>query len=131
MLVSHFRETEWDWPFETEMLQTFQMAAYLHPEILAKSGEVEQSTGVEKHMISTSEIQYSPFQKKESVRRYLFHASLDLQFVVGRVTNASEVCENWWENQFVVRTSDLKNILLTQLDSVPRILGEIRLIRKK
>ena len=82
-------------------------------------------------MISTSEIQYSPFQKKRVSVGDVVHASLDLQFVVGRVTNASEVCEIEWENQFVVRTSDLKNIVLTQLDSVPRILGEIRLIRKK
>ncbi|MGB1818292.1 MAG: EF-Tu/IF-2/RF-3 family GTPase [Candidatus Poseidoniaceae archaeon] len=102
-----------------------------HPEILAKSGEVEQSTGVEKHMTSTSEIHYSPFQKKRVTVGDVVHASLDLQFVVGRVTNASEICEIEWENPFVVRTSGLKNILLTQLDSVPRILGEIRLIRKK
>ncbi|MAT85965.1 MAG: hypothetical protein CMA25_03275 [Euryarchaeota archaeon] len=102
-----------------------------HPEVLSKSGEVEQPTGLEKHMVSTTEIHYSPFQKKRINVDDVVHASLDLQFVVGRVTNTSETCEIEWENPFMVRTSELKHILLTQLDSIPRILGEIKLIRKK
>ena len=102
-----------------------------HPEVLSKSGEVEQPTGLEKHMVSTTEIHYSPFQKKRISVGDVVHASLDLQFVVGRVTNTSETCEIEWENPFMVRTSELKHILLTQLDSIPRILGEIKLIRKK
>ena len=54
----------------------------------------------------------------------VIHASVDLQFVVGRVTEAKEgrlVVD--WDQPLFIRKDNPPSVLIAQLDSKPRIMG--------
>ena len=54
----------------------------------------------------------------------MIHASVDLQFVVGRISsvNGEEMQVNW-ESPLFIRRENPEATLIAQLDSKPRIMG--------
>ena len=78
-----------------------------------------------KHNHSSFFLNKAPFQKKLIKKDDIIHASTDMQFVVGRITNISENnIEIKWENPLWVRSEQDNKIILTQLDAKPmRIIG--------
>ena len=81
-----------------------------------------------KHNNSSIIMNKAPFQKKQIKKDDIIHASSDLQFVVGRITNISEDCIKVnWENPLWVRAEKVNEIILTQLDANPmRIIGTVK-----
>jgi hypothetical protein len=67
----------------------------------------------------------APFQKKQIKEDDIIHASTDMQFVVGRITNITDNnIKIKWENPLWVRSKQDNIIILTQLDAKPmRIIG--------
>ena len=80
---------------------------------------------LETHDSSSFKLVQAPFQKREVELGMVIHASIDLQFVVGRVTaieNQRITVE--WDAQLTIRTDSDRRLILSQLDSIPmRILG--------
>jgi hypothetical protein len=72
----------------------------------------------------------SPFQKKKLEVGDVVHASIDLQFNVGRVEAVQEGDFSVrWETPLLQRIEDAPSVLIAQLDSKPRIMGSA-LLRK-
>ena len=66
----------------------------------------------------------SPFQKRILAEGDVVHASVDLQFVVGRVGAVSgNEMEVVWEAPLFIRRENPEATLIAQLDSKPRIMG--------
>ena len=66
----------------------------------------------------------SPFQKRVLAPGDVIHASVDLQFVVGRVVEATEghaLVD--WDQPLFIRKENPPSVLIAQLDSKPRIMG--------
>ncbi len=80
---------------------------------------------LETHDSSSFELIQAPFQKREIEIGMVIHASIDLQFVVGRVSaidNKRVSVE--WDSPLTIRNDSDRRLILSQLDSVPmRILG--------
>jgi selenocysteine-specific translation elongation factor len=78
-----------------------------------------------KHTNSSFELDKAPFQKKQIKEDDIIHASTDMQFVVGRITNITDNnIKIKWENPLWVRSKQDNIIILTQLDAKPmRIIG--------
>ena len=58
------------------------------------------------------------------------HASIDLQFNVGRIETVTE--RNFsvrWETPLLQRIENAPGVLIAQLDSKPRIMGSAKLIK--
>ena len=69
----------------------------------------------------------APFQKRELSVGDVIHASVDMQFRVGRV---DEIMEGGlrinWESPLLVRESGESRVILVQLDALPmRIIGSL------
>ena len=80
------------------------------------------------HERSTIHLQRSPFQKRTLAEGDVIHASVDLQFVVGRVVSTDgETAVIAWENPLFIRRENPEPTLIAQLDSKPRIMGSARL----
>ena len=70
----------------------------------------------------------SPFQKKQLGVNDVVHASIDLQFNVGRVESVDEATYTVrWETPLLQRIEDAPSVLIAQLDSKPRIMGSAQL----
>jgi len=96
----------------------------VHPLIDDKKTGTHKPLAVAGHLRSTVELTQSPFQKRVLVEGDVIHASVDLQFVVGRVKHAqAPVFEIEWEHPLYIRVANPQPALITQLDSKPRILG--------
>ena len=66
----------------------------------------------------------SPFQKKQLEVGDVDHASIDLQFNVGRVESVQEGDFSVrWETPLLQRIDEAPPVLIAQLDSKPRIMG--------
>jgi selenocysteine-specific translation elongation factor len=78
-----------------------------------------------KNISSTFEIKKAPFQKRELEIGDVIHAAVDMQFIVGRVSNKEGT--NFtveWEVPLWTRLIDSPPIIITQLDTTPmRIIG--------
>ena len=76
------------------------------------------------HERSMMKLSRSPFQKRILAEGDVVHASVDLQFVVGRVgaVNGDEM-EVIWEAPLFIRRENPEATLIAQLDSKPRIMG--------
>jgi selenocysteine-specific translation elongation factor len=76
------------------------------------------------HERSMMKLSRSPFQKRILAEGDVVHASVDLQFVVGRVgaVNGDEM-EVVWEAPLFIRRENPEATLIAQLDSKPRIMG--------
>ncbi|MCH1523766.1 MAG: hypothetical protein L7S41_01290 [Candidatus Thalassarchaeaceae archaeon] len=83
------------------------------------------SEALVKNISSTFEIKKAPFQKRELEIGDVIHAAVDMQFIVGRVSNKEST--NFtveWEVPLWTRIIDSPPIIITQLDATPmRIIG--------
>jgi hypothetical protein len=57
------------------------------------------------------------------------HASVDLQFVVGRVESVDSGLEVTWDSPLYIRKENPPTVIVAQLDSKPRIMGSAKLTR--
>jgi hypothetical protein len=81
------------------------------------------------HEKSSIELSISPFQKKTLVVGDVVHASVDLQFVVGRVESVDSGLEVTWDSPLYIRKENPPTVIVAQLDSKPRIMGSAKLTR--
>lgn len=96
----------------------------VHPPKIDKQTNTEGPLAVETHQRSSLVLETSPFQKRVLVAGDVVHASVDLQFVVGRVTAVDgPTVHVVWEHPLFVRTTNPPPMLIAQLDSKPRIMG--------
>ena len=75
------------------------------------------------------ELSVSPFQKRNLAVGDGVHASVDLQFVVGRVESIDSGLEVTWESPLFIRKENPPTVIIAQLDSKPRIMGSAKLTR--
>ncbi len=100
----------------------------VHPAIEDKKTNTNIPLSVELHKRSKVKLTTSPFQKRILAEGDVVHASVDLQFVVGRVQSIdSAVIEIEWESPLFIRRNQPEPIVLSQLDSKPRIMGSATL----
>jgi len=96
----------------------------VRPAVEDKKTNTSIPLAVELHKRSTVKLQTSPFQKRILTEGDVVHASVDLQFVVGRVQSISgDTMEIEWGSPLFIRRENPEPIVLSQLDSKPRILG--------
>lgn len=82
------------------------------------------SHALEKTESSTFEFKKAPFQKKPLVEGDVVHASSDLQFVVGRVSEVSgSIVSVEWESDLWLRVGGESRVMISQLDAPMRIMG--------
>jgi selenocysteine-specific translation elongation factor len=90
---------------------------------------VMSSGGIEadliKHSKSTAKLVKAPFQNRDVEVDMVIHASIDLQFVVGRIaTIENDIMTIDWQNDLFVRSNSDRPVLFCQLDAGSmRILG--------
>ena len=100
----------------------------VHPEIDDKKTNTFRPLALENHSVSSMKLKVSPFQKKQLAVSDVVHASIDLQFNVGRVESVDgETCVIRWETPLLQRIDDAPDVLIAQLDSKPRIMGSAKL----
>ena len=100
----------------------------VHPAVEDKKTNTSIPLAVELHKRSKVELEVSPFQKKVLVEGDVVHASVDLQFVVGRIQSVSgSTLEIEWESPLFIRRENPEPTVLSQLDSKPRIMGSANL----
>ena len=96
----------------------------VHPPVDDKRANVSTPMALDQHNRSTVQLTTSPFQKRVLTAGDVIHASVDLQFVVGRVQSVegSKLTVEW-EHPLFVRKDNPPSVLIAQLDSKPRIMG--------
>ncbi len=96
----------------------------VHPPVEDKRANVSTPMALDQHGRSLVELATSPFQKRVLAPGDVIHASVDLQFVVGRVVevNGSSLTVDW-EHPLFIRKDAPPSVLIAQLDSKPRIMG--------
>jgi len=96
----------------------------VRPAIEDKRTNTTVPLAVEQHATSEVNLSTSPFQKRALAVGDVIHASVDLQFVVGRITSVDgPKLEVTWESPLFIRTTNPPQVLIAQLDSKPRIMG--------
>ncbi|MDP6870020.1 MAG: EF-Tu/IF-2/RF-3 family GTPase [Candidatus Poseidoniaceae archaeon] len=101
----------------------------LHKPIEDKNKGISMPLAMEKHMKSIINLNQSPFQKRKLLVGDVVHASVDLQFVVGRIESVDGELIVEWESPLYSRIENPPKVLIAQLDSKPRIMGSANLIR--
>ena len=96
----------------------------VHPAVEDAKTKTSIPLSLIEHKSSKVVLTRSPFQKRQIVEGDVIHASVDLQFVVGRVQS----CEKdefvvAWDAPLFIRRKDPPQVIITQLDSKPRIMG--------
>ena len=100
----------------------------VHPALHDKRTGVDIPLCLDAHTISEVHLKRSPFQKKQLQAGDVVHASVDLQFVVGRVKKCDgDTLVVEWEHKLFIRREHPSPVLLAQLDSKPRIMGSCSL----
>lgn len=96
----------------------------VHPAVDDKRTNTSVPLALEQHASSSIDLTVSPFQKRALEVGDVVHASVDLQFVVGRIqaVNGSTMVVEWEHPLFIRRTSP-PPLLIAQLDAKPRIMG--------
>jgi selenocysteine-specific translation elongation factor len=96
----------------------------VRPAVEDKKTNTNIPLAVVAHNHSKMKLSRSPFQKRILAEGDVVHASVDLQFVVGRVgaVNGDEM-EVVWETPLFIRRENPESTLIAQLDSKPRIMG--------
>ena len=81
--------------------------------------------GLSGHEKSRFELEMAPFQRRGLSVGEVIHATSDLQFSVGRVSELDgDKVTVEWESPFWIRTDGSSRVLIVQLDAVPmRIMG--------
>lgn len=96
----------------------------VRPEVNDKKTGVHIPLAVVQHNNSTIDLTRSPFQKRELVEGDVIHASVDLQFVVGRIQSVEgSKAVVAWDAPLFIRRENPQSTLIAQLDSKPRIMG--------
>ena len=101
----------------------------IHPAIEDKNKGISVPLSLDEHKRSSIELSTSPFQKRILAVGDVVHASVDLQFVVGRVESIDSGLEVAWESPLFIRKENPPVVILAQLDSKPRIMGSAKLTR--
>jgi len=101
----------------------------IHPAIEDKNKGISVPLSLDEHKRSSIELSTSPFQKRILAVGDVVHASVDLQFVVGRVESMGSGLEVAWESPLFIRKENPPVVILAQLDSKPRIMGSAKLTR--
>ena len=101
----------------------------IHPAVEDKNKGISIPLSLEKHEKSSLELAISPFQKRVLAVGDVVHASVDLQFVVGRVESIGSGFEVTWESPLFIRKENPPTVIIAQLDSKPRIMGSAKLSR--
>jgi len=74
------------------------------------------------------DLSVSPFQKKNLEVGDVVHASIDLQFNVGRIESVDGTTYTVrWETPLLQRIENSPAVVVAQLDSKPRIMGHAQL----
>ena len=96
----------------------------VHPAVDDKRTNTSIPLSLEEHRVSTVNLTTSPFQKRKLESGDVVHASVDLQFVVGRIHSVNEnSLKVEWEHPLYIRRTAPPPVLIAQLDSSPRIMG--------
>ena len=78
------------------------------------------------HSSSSIQIETAPFQKRSIEQGTVVHASIDLQFVVGRCKEVGERIHIDWDAPLLIRNGASRRLILSQLDAGSmRILGHV------
>ena len=101
----------------------------VHPAVEDKNKGISNPICVDIHTKSSVSLTKSPFQKRDIAVGDIVHASVDLQFVVGRVESIDSQLVINWESPLLIRKSKPPAVLVAQLDSKPRIIGHAILNR--
>ena len=101
----------------------------VHPPIEDKRAGISIEMALDKHENSILKLSQSPFQKRQLAIGDVVHASVDLQFVVGRVKSIDDGLIVEWESPLFIRKENPPPVILAQLDSKPRIMGSATLTR--
>ena len=101
----------------------------IHPAVEDKNKGISIPLSVEKHEKSSLDLSISPFQKRVLAVGDVVHASVDLQFVVGRVETIDSGLEVTWDSPLFIRKENPPTVIIAQLDSKPRIMGSAKLSR--
>ena len=101
----------------------------IHPSIEDKNKGISVPLSLDEHKRSSIELSTSPFQKRILAVGDVVHASVDLQFVVGRVESVDSGLEVAWDSPLFIRKENPPVVILAQLDSKPRIMGSAKLTR--
>ena len=104
-------------------------AVIVHPEIEDRKSGKSAPLAVELHRISKVDLQISPFQRRRLEVGDVIHASIDLQFVVGRIETIDDGLIVKWETPLLIRRDTSPPVVITQLDSNLRIMGPATLYR--
>lgn len=96
----------------------------VHPPVDDKRANISTPLALDEHNRSAVQLTTSPFQKRVLAAGDVIHASVDLQFVVGRIqsVDGSEMTIEW-EHPLFIRKDNPPAVLIAQLDSKPRIMG--------
>ncbi len=80
------------------------------------------------HSTSSMDLTTSPFQKRTLAEGDVVHASVDLQFVVGRIQSVEGATMTVaWEAPLLIRNHEPPQVVVAQLDAKPRIMGSAKL----
>ena len=101
----------------------------IHPAVEDKNKGISIPLSLDKHEKSSLELLVSPFQKRNLAVGDVIHASVDLQFVVGRIESMDSELEVTWESPLFIRKENPPTVIIAQLDSKPRIMGSAKLTR--
>ena len=101
----------------------------IHPAVEDKNKGISIPFCLEEHEKSSIELKISPFQKRKLAVGDVVHASVDLQFVVGRVESVDSGLEIVWDSPLFIRKENPPVVIIAQLDSRPRIMGSAKLSR--
>ncbi len=104
-------------------------AVIVHPGIEDRKGGKSVALAVELHRISKVDLQISPFQRRRLEVGDVIHASIDLQFVVGRIETIDDGLIVKWETPLLIRRDTSPPVVIAQLDSALRIMGPATLHR--
>ena len=100
----------------------------VHPAVEDKRTNTSVPLAVEQHTSSEVNLSVSPFQKRALAVGDVIHASVDLQFVVGRIISVEQsTLQVTWESPLFIRKTNPPQVLIAQLDSKPRIMGSATL----
>ena len=103
--------------------------------VIVHSGVEDRKSGnsaplaVELHRVSKVDLQISPFQSRRLEVGDVIHASIDLQFVVGRIETIDDGLIVKWETPLLISRDTSPPVVITQLDSSLRIMGPATLHR--
>jgi len=101
----------------------------VHPSVEDKKTGTFIPMALDTHEKSIVDLTKSPFQKRHLALGDVLHASVDLQFVVGRIITMDSELVVEWESPIFVRKENPPPVIIAQLDSKPRIIGSAKLTR--